>query len=312
MPGTFVSIGNGTQSFRRLLDAVRAIAPSLPQPVVVQHGRTPFAREPGIESFDFTDEAGFRSRLAACDLFITHGGGGSVFTAIRMGKKPVVAPRRQAEDEIVDDHQMYMAEELARLGKIEPVYDMADLLSAATRVLAAPGVENDFGAIEQSVDIVRESLERHAPDASDSVLLVTPSGGHLTEMRNLAPCYSGHPHHFVINVPIADDPQMQGRTTLLTLSQRDWKFIINIWEAWQILRRERPAVILTTGGSMSVPFVILGRLMGIPTVYVETIAKVIVPTLTGRLIYPFANDFFYQWPQLRKFFPRGRFIGFIV
>ena len=39
---TFVTIGNGTQSFHRLLEAVREVIDDLPQPVVIQTGRTPF------------------------------------------------------------------------------------------------------------------------------------------------------------------------------------------------------------------------------------------------------------------------------
>jgi hypothetical protein len=34
---TFVSVGNATQSFSRLLDAVIDIAPTLPQPVIFQY-----------------------------------------------------------------------------------------------------------------------------------------------------------------------------------------------------------------------------------------------------------------------------------
>ena len=35
---TFVAVGNATQPFARLIDAVVAIAADLPQPVLIQHG----------------------------------------------------------------------------------------------------------------------------------------------------------------------------------------------------------------------------------------------------------------------------------
>lgn len=309
--GTFISIGNGTQDFSRLLNEVKRIAPQLPQPVVVQHGRTPFACD-AVEHFDFTDEPGFKSHLARCAVFITHGGGGSVFTAVRMGKRPVVVPRRAAENEIVDDHQLWFADELARQGKVEPVYDVADLLAATQRVLADPAPADDSADTARAIDVVREAVHGFAPRPDDMVLLIAPSGGHLTELHSLAPCYVDRRRHFVINTPIVMDERMANRTTLLTLSQRDANFIFNIIEAWRIIRRHRPAVILTTGGSIAVPFIIFGWLLRIPTVYVETVAKVVVPTLTGRIVYPWATRFFYQWPYLDKFFPKGRFIGLII
>ena len=311
MTGTFVSIGNGTQEFSRLLDEVKRISDCLPQPVVVQHGRSRFTST-SIAHFDFTDEAGFLERLNACSLFITHGGGGSVFSAIRAHKRPVVVPRRKIFDEIVDDHQVYFAQELARQGKIVPVYDVAGLARAAADVAADPQVADDSADIAQAVAAVREAVHAFAPNTDDPVLLVTPSGGHLTEMRNLAPCYEDRPHHYVINMPIIETPAMVGRTTTISVSQRDWKFFVNLGEAMVILRRERPRVILTTGGGFSVAFTLVAKLLRIPTVYVETVAKVVIPTATGRVMYRLADRFFYQWPYLQKFFPTGHYIGLIL
>ena len=312
MAGTFVSIGNGTQPFNRLLDAVAAAFDVLPQPVVVQRGRTPFV-DRRMNVFDFSDQAGFEARLAACDLFITHGGGGSVFSAIRAGKRAVVVPRRRTHDEIVDDHQVAFARELARMDKIVAVDEVADLPEAVARALGNPTVDPDGFDSAAAVAAVREAVRTYAPGPNDGVLLVTPSGGHLAEIRNLAPAYHDRPHHYVINTPIILDPAMTDRTTLITLSQRDLRFFTNMAEAWSILRRERPRVILTTGGGFSVAFALVGKLVGVPTVYIETVAKVVVPTATGRVMRHLADRIFYQWPQLASFFePKGQYIGIIA
>ena len=309
--GTFVSIGNGTQNFSRLLDAVKIIADQLPQPVVVQHGRTSFFSD-GIEHFAFADEADFLNRLGKCQVFITHGGGGSVFSAIRLGKKPVVVPRRKAHDEIVDDHQMAFAEELARQGKIEPVYDVKDLLNVVAKVIDNPNLPQEPEGERLAFTKIASAVATFAPNAADPICLVTPSGGHLTEIRALSQVYGAHPHIFVINVPIIQPPEMRDRTIEITLSQRDWKFFVNVTEAIQILRRERPKVILTTGGGFSVAFALVGKLLGIPTIYIETVAKVNVPTATGKVMYWIANRFFYQWPYLERYFPKGEYIGLVL
>lgn len=310
MSGTFVSIGNGTQSFARLLDEIKAVADRLPQPVIVQHGRTPFESQ-AIEHFAFTDEDGFKRRLRDCDLFITHGGGGSVFAAIREAKRPVVVPRRKAFDEIVDDHQLAFTAELARQGNIEPVFDVGDLLAAVSRALANPLPASDDGQGAQAVAIIERCVHELSSDDSP-ILLVTPSGGHLSEMRSLAAVYEHRPHHFVINTPVVQTREMKGRTSIISLSQRDLKFFVNMWEAFQIMRREKPGVMLTTGGGFSVAFALIAKVFRIPVVYVETVAKVDVPTVTGRFMYYLADRFFYQWRQLERFFPKGRFIGLVL
>lgn len=310
MAGTFVSIGNGTQAFARLLNAVKEHASQLPQPVVVQHGHTPF-RSDTIDHFDFDDEAGFQRRLIACEVFITHGGGGSVFAAIRANKRPVVVPRLQEFDEIVDNHQVAFARELAKQGKIEPVMDVADLIAGVQRVRAQPRPAAAADDTSSAIEIVARAVCDYARH-DGLVLLVTPSGGHLSEIRSLTPCYRNRPHHYVINMPVVQADDMRGRTTIISLSQRDLKFFINIGEAWRIIRRERPAVILTTGGGFSVAFALVGKILRVPTIYVETVAKVMIPTVTGRFMYYLADRFFYQWPQLQRHFPKGRYIGLVL
>lgn len=309
--GTFVSIGNGTQDFSRLLDEVKRVSAELPQPVVVQHGRTPFSSDV-IEHFDFTDEAGFLERLSKCSLFITHGGGGSVFSAVKLGKKPVVVPRLKSFDEIVDDHQIAFAQELHRQGMIVPVYDVAQLKEASRAVLENPALPERADGTENTISLIGEAVGEFAPASSDPICLVTPSGGHLTEIRAMKEVYKDHPHHFVINTHIVQPEDMVGRTTVITVSQRDWKFLLNLVEAFRILRKRKPKVILTTGGGFSVAFTLVGKLLGIPTVYIETVAKVNVPTVTGRFMYHLADRFFYQWPYLKEHFPKGRYIGLIL
>jgi beta-1,4-N-acetylglucosaminyltransferase len=308
---TFVSIGNGTQSFARLLNEVKRIAPELPQPVIVQHGRTAFAAD-NIDSFDFSDEAQFLKLLAECSVFITHGGGGSVFSAIKLGKKPIVVPRRIGFGEIVDDHQMAFTKELARLDKIVPVYDVASLSQSVSQYLEDPSLPDEANDKSSAHAHVKMAVSKFAKGVGEKVCLVTPSGGHLTEIRELAVAYRDHPHFFVINVPIIEPDDMKGRTIVISLSQRDLKFFVNIWEAFQILRRERPKVILTTGGGFSVAFALVGKLLGIPTIYIETVAKVNVPTATGKVMYWIADRFFYQWPYLERYFPKGEYIGIVL
>ncbi|HEY3488858.1 MAG TPA: PssD/Cps14F family polysaccharide biosynthesis glycosyltransferase [Candidatus Deferrimicrobiaceae bacterium] len=142
------------------------------------------------------------------------------------------------------------------------------------------------------------------------VCIVSSCGGHLTEVRCLMPAYAGYDHFYVINDRAMLPPDMEGKTRFIAHSERDWKFLLNLWEAFRILWEERPAVILSTGAGPAVPFALVGRfLFGIRVVFVETITRIHAPSLTGRIMYRLAHDFFYQWESLRRFFPKGRFGG---
>ena len=51
--------------------------------------------------------------------------------------------------------------------------------------------------------------------------------------------------------------------------------------ALRVLRRDRPDVIVSSGAGVAVPFFVLGRLLGVPTVYLEVFDRIDCATLTG-------------------------------
>ena len=73
-------------------------------------------------------------------------------------------------------------------------------------------------------------------------------------------------------------------------------FFGNLRLAWTTVRRYKPDVILSTGAALAVPFFVVGRLLGVRLVYVESFTRVQRPALTGRLVYPLTDAFFVQWP----------------
>lgn len=128
----------------------------------------------------------------------------------------------------------------------------------------------------------------------------------------LASIYKKYAHFYVINDRIELPADMAGCTYFIAHAERNWLVFTNFWEAWQILRRERPALILSTGAGPVVPFAIVGKLFGMPTIFVETLTRIQAPSLTGRMMYYLADQFFYQWPTLKRFFPKGIYGGPLV
>ena len=137
------------------------------------------------------------------------------------------------------------------------------------------------------------------------ICIVSSCGGHLTEARALLPVFEKYPHFYVINDRIELPRDMEGRTFFIKHSERDLLFFVNLLEAWRILRKERPSLILSTGAGPVVPFSIIGKFFGIPTIFIETFTRISKPSLTGRIMYRLADKFIYQWPPLERFFPKG-------
>ena len=144
------------------------------------------------------------------------------------------------------------------------------------------------------------------------ISIVSSCGGHLTEVRMLKPAYEKYEHFYVLNDVVTLPEDMKGRTYFIRHSERDWLFLVNLWEAWRILCKERPNLILSTGAGPAVPFALVGKLFGIPTLFIETFTRVTEPSLAGRIMYYLADRFFYQWRPLERFFPRGIYGGPLV
>jgi len=83
----------------------------------------------------------------------------------------------------------------------------------------------------------------------------------------------------------------------------------NLVSAWRIVRSSRPAVVLTTGAGVAVPFAWIGRLHGAKVVYVESLTRIERPSLSLRLIAPVADRVYVQWPELARAVKGARWVG---
>jgi beta-1,4-N-acetylglucosaminyltransferase len=139
------------------------------------------------------------------------------------------------------------------------------------------------------------------------VLIVCSVGGHLTEVMQLAPLLRAHTVSLVVNDQVALPDFPFESVYRICHAERDLRVAYNILEAARIMAFEKPDVILSTGAGPAVPFALLARVTrGSRVLFVESASAVTEPTLTGRLIYFLADHFFYQWPDLRRHFPRGK------
>ena len=154
---TFVSVGNAKHPFHRLLKGVAVIASKLPQPVVVQHGHTPF-ESPLCKAKAFMNMEEFILNIKNAELLIMHAGAGSVINTIEAGKVPVVMPRRISFREHVNDHQVEFAEALARACRVIMIESPEELESAVAKSLSVKEAAKLMDRGSGMVSLVRNKL----------------------------------------------------------------------------------------------------------------------------------------------------------
>jgi UDP-N-acetylglucosamine:LPS N-acetylglucosamine transferase len=142
--------------------------------------------------------------------------------------------------------------------------------------------------------------------------LVASSGGHLAELHALQGYWSEF-DRFWVSFPTEDAQYLLKDETKFwahyPTNRSVWKLMKNIGLAWKLLRKERPDVVLSTGAGVGVAFLVVGRILGIRTVYIESLARIHELSMSGRLVYRVVDEFFVQWPELEQKYSRTVYRG---
>ena len=157
-------------------------------------------------------------------------------------------------------------------------------------------------------------LDRAGPSALD-LLLVCSSGGHLAQLAALDPWTSRHRRHWVVlRHPGRRQPAARGARHLgpPPYDAQPAHLLRNLVLAWRLLGRERPDVVLSTGAGTALPFFVVARLRGIPTVYLEVYDRIDTPTLTGRLCRPFTDRMLVQWDEQARLYRGAEVVGVVL
>ncbi len=150
-------------------------------------------------------------------------------------------------------------------------------------------------------------------DGSVDVLLACSSGGHLAQLLALRPALAARKMLWV-TFDTADAVSRLAGEEVVWCHRPTTRNLPNLLRnarlAWRLLRGLRPRLIVSNGAAVAFPFFVFGRLLGIPSIYIEIYERFDShPTLTGRLCRPLATRFLLQWPEQRRLHPEAELIG---
>ena len=88
-----------------------------------------------------------------------------------------------------------------------------------------------------------------------------------------------------------------------------FRLIINTFKFVYILIKQKPDLVIATGVLAMIPLSLLAKFCGKKLIYIESFAKINSPTLTGKLLYKYADRFYVQWESMKKFYPDAIYLG---
>lgn len=155
--------------------------------------------------------------------------------------------------------------------------------------------------------MVSENLNKRV-----KLLFVSASGGHFEQLMMLKPLMKKYPSIIVTEKTKvkskADYYMLQAGAKQKPVIIRN---LINCILATYIFIKERPTHIISTGGVIGVPFVILSKFTKAKIVFIETFARIHDGTRTGKFMYKHADLFIVQWKSLLKVYPNAIYGGSI-
>lgn len=130
---------------------------------------------------------------------------------------------------------------------------------------------------------------------SKRILAVASKGEHWQQMSVLSAAFVGHRVCYVSTADGLAD------YTVPDCSRSEWwlAFVTGA-QLCKIIWIERPEVIISTGALPGLLAVVLGRVAGGRTIWMDSIANTENLSLSGRLCRPFAGLWLTQWPDVAE------------
>ncbi|MCV2883273.1 UDP-N-acetylglucosamine transferase subunit ALG14 [Aestuariibacter sp. AA17] len=156
-----------------------------------------------------------------------------------------------------------------------------------------------------------------------AVLLVYGMGGHEEQMRRLTKSMPALSNSQYIAYTDAKRHDLNVAAKYIFSSEmRDkhdnqsiWisiKRIITAFRAANVLFGENQiTLVLSTGPGHAVIPAIIARLKGVKVIHLETWSRFTTRSLTGRLMYYIANEFWVQHTHLQPLYPKAKYVGLL-
>ena len=152
------------------------------------------------------------------------------------------------------------------------------------------------------------------------VLFISSTGGHLKELLELKSLFSKYDSYLITEKTkstINLKKEYGKKMGYLIFGTKDhmltypFKLLLNCFKSLYYFIKFRPKYIVTTGARTAGPICLIGKIFGSKIIFIETMANSSKKTITGSILYKFADLFIVQWESMLEFYPNAIYAGFI-
>lgn len=144
------------------------------------------------------------------------------------------------------------------------------------------------------------------------VCLAASAGGHMAQLLKFARILSDY-ETFVITTSSTVQKKLREYGRVYVVGECNRKRLIRVitvlFRTIQIILREKPDVVISTGAAVGCIACFLGRLIGAKVVWIDSITNVQWISLSGRMVRYVADLFLVQWPDLADKYAKAEYAG---
>ena len=152
------------------------------------------------------------------------------------------------------------------------------------------------------------------------VVFISSTGGHLNELLQLKSIMNKYDSYLITEKTkstISLKEEYKDKISYLIYGTKHnmltypFKLLANCFKSLYFYFKIKPDVIVTTGAHSAGPMCCIGKIFGSKIIYIETFANIHSKTVTGRIVYKFADLFIVQWESMLKLYPKAIYGGWI-
>lgn len=134
------------------------------------------------------------------------------------------------------------------------------------------------------------------------VLAIASGGGHWVQLLRLRPAFEGCDVVFATAKEgyRADVGDAEFRVIVDGNRSNKIRLLRSLWSVFSLLKKERPDVVISTGAAPGYFALKIGRLLGMKTIWVDSIANAEELSMSGAKAGDCADLWLTQWPHLAR------------
>ncbi len=147
------------------------------------------------------------------------------------------------------------------------------------------------------------------------ICFASSTGGHFEQLMMLKPLMKKY-DSFILTEKTDYEVKNNGDVKIYKVNQVNRKqilfpinMIINAIKSFVIFMKEKPDLIITTGVLAMIPMCLIAKIFRKKLIYIESFAKISSPTLTGKFLYKYADQFYVQWEKMLEIYPNAIYKG---